>query len=216
MGREVTGREASPSARVIDSKSVKAAESGGLRGYDAGKEIKGRKRHILTDTEGNLVHSQIHTADIQNRDGAPLVMAEIIHRFPGLRYVLADGVYACEKLRLALRRIGESTVEIVKRSDTANGCAVLPRRWVVERHWDGPAATAASPRTSNIPSPRQPHGCSLHRFSSSPAASQGIALKSDNYESGSRPCCPPSAPAVQRSRRRLVQNGATQAPTRSL
>jgi transposase len=133
MARETTGREASPSAGVIDSQSVKTTESGGPRGYDAGKKIKGRKRHILTDTEGNLVHAVIHTADIQDRDGAPLVLAHIIHRFPWLRYVFADGGYAGDKLRDALRRIGKWTVEIVKRSDTAKGFVVLPRRWVVER-----------------------------------------------------------------------------------
>jgi putative transposase len=83
IGREGTGRDASPSAGVIDSQSVKTTESGGPRGYDAGKKIKGRKRHILTDTEGNLVHAVIHTADIQDRDGAPLVLAEIIKRFRG-------------------------------------------------------------------------------------------------------------------------------------
>src|SRR3546814_1186884 len=73
-------------------------------GYDAGKKIKGRKRHILTDTEGNLVHAVIHTADIQDRDGAPLVLREIIHRFPWLRHVFADGGYAGDKLREALRQ----------------------------------------------------------------------------------------------------------------
>src|SRR3546814_614740 len=133
MTREATGREASPSAGVIDSQSVKTTESGGPRGYDAGKKIKGRKRHILTDTEGNLVHAVIHTADIQDRDGAPLVLREIIHRFPWLRHVFADGGYAGDKLREALRRIGKWTVEIVKRSDVAKGFVVLPRRWVVER-----------------------------------------------------------------------------------
>jgi transposase len=75
----------------------------------------------------------IHTADIQDRDGAPLVLRAIIHRFPWLRHVFADGGYAGNKLREALRRIGKWTVEIVKRSDVAKGFVVLPRRWVVER-----------------------------------------------------------------------------------
>jgi len=131
--REITGREASPSAGVIDSQSIKTTESGGPCGYDAGKKVKGRKRHILTDTEGNLVHAVIHTADIQDRDGAPMMLREIIRRFPWLRHVFADGGYAGDKLREALRRIGKWTVEIIKRSDTAKGFKVLPRRWVVER-----------------------------------------------------------------------------------
>src|SRR5690554_3786558 len=131
--RLADGRKAHPTAGVIDSQSVKTTESGGPRGYDAGKKIKRRKRHILTDTEGNLVHALIHTADIQDRDGAPLLLAEIIHRFPWLRHLFADGGYAGDKLRDAVRSIGNWTIEIIKRSDAAKGFEVLPRRWVVER-----------------------------------------------------------------------------------
>jgi transposase len=103
-------------------------------GYDAGKKIKGKKRHILVDTQGLLLHALVHSADIQDRDGGVLVMATLFGLYPFLLKLYADGGYQGPIFQSAVRKILRQTeVEIVKRSDTAKGFAVLPKRWIVER-----------------------------------------------------------------------------------
>ena len=131
--RDLEGREASPTAGVIDSQSVKTTEAGGVCGYDAGKKTKGRRRHMLTDTIGLMLVLVIQSAGIQDRDGAPEVLRFARFRFPWLRHVFADGGYAGQKLRDILKGCGDWTIEIIRRSDTAEGFEILPRRWVVER-----------------------------------------------------------------------------------
>ena len=102
-------------------------------GYDAGKKVKGRKLHALVDTEGLPLRIVVHSAGIQDRDGAALVLDRIRARFPWLELVWADGGYNARQVDAAVAAMPGLKLEIVKRTDDMKGFVVLPRRWVVER-----------------------------------------------------------------------------------
>jgi putative transposase len=134
--REQEGRQRQPSAAIIDSQSVKTTDRGGAeRGFDAGKQTAGRKRHILVDTLGLLLLVVVHSAGIQDRDGARMVLSPLAHCFIRLRKIWADSIYTGNLAEWVwnLRTRNRIDFEMVKRIDKLKGFVVLPRRWVVER-----------------------------------------------------------------------------------
>ena len=102
-------------------------------GYDAGKKVKGRKIHALDDTGGLPMRVVVHSAAIQDRDGAGLVIDKMRRRFPRLELIWADGGYNASQVEAAVAKVSPQRMEIVKRSDDMMGFVVVPRRWVVER-----------------------------------------------------------------------------------
>ena len=132
--REVAGRSEEPTAAAIDSQSAKTTESGGPAGYDAGKKIKGRKRHIAVDVEGFPIVIDVHTADVQDRDGAPAVVLRMLEKASTVTKLWADGGYQGPKLLSKLEELGlGGLLEIVEKPKDIKGFTVLYRRWVVER-----------------------------------------------------------------------------------
>jgi putative transposase len=133
--RKAHGKQTNPTAAILDSQSVKVADQRGDRGYDAGKKINGRKRHLLVDTMGLILNVVVSTADIQDRDGARLVLAILAHWFSRIRVVWADGGYAGELVQWLKQQCQYRSLrlEIVKRSDKQRGFVLLPKRWIVER-----------------------------------------------------------------------------------
>ena len=129
LDRERVGREASPTAAVIDSQSVKTTESGGIWGYDGGKEIKGRKRHAMVDTDGRALKLQAHSAGIQDRDGAGPLLRTSRASWPFVALGYADGGYAGPRVAEA----SPIRIEVVRKVDNQVGFAVIVRRWGVER-----------------------------------------------------------------------------------
>jgi putative transposase len=126
-------RDASPSLGLIDSQSVKTSSMTQEKGYDGGKKVQGRKRHIVTDTMGFILAIVVHSADLQDREGARLVLQELRFKFPRLRKILADGGYTGEQLAQWMVQVTGWILEIVAKVAGIGGFNVIPQRWVVER-----------------------------------------------------------------------------------
>jgi putative transposase len=130
--RHGEGRPKSPSLGIIDSQSVKTTERGGPHGKDAHKKVNGRKRHLVVDTLGMVVAAVVHSAGIQDRDGAKPVLRKLVGRFPRLRKILTDGIYNGGIAEWA-KELGGWIFELVVRPEGETKFKVLKWRWIVER-----------------------------------------------------------------------------------
>lgn len=133
QARRKLGRKPRPTAGIIDSQSAPTTPAGGPRGFDAGKRVWGRKRHIVTDTNGLLLAIHVHPANVQDCHGAVPLLKRLRNKLPKLRHIFADRIYRGDQLRDALKDSGPWTIEIVERPTGVKGFQLLPRRWVIER-----------------------------------------------------------------------------------
>jgi transposase len=133
--RKTEGRNVTPTAAIVDSQSVKTPDQAGERGYDAGKKIKGRKRHVAVDTLGLVLAIVITSAAVQDRDAAKTLIKGLLKMFGRLQIIWADGGYLGALVRWVKQQkpFGKLRLEIVRRCDKAKGFKVLPKRWIVER-----------------------------------------------------------------------------------
>ena len=132
--RETEGKSAAPTVAIVDSQSVETTEAGGPRGYDAGKKVKGRKRHIAVDTLGLPIKCQVTPADVQDRDALPSLLKAVSQKSPWIELAFVDGGYSGDETQRAAFEASRIQVSVVKRSDrTVKGFVVLPKRWIVER-----------------------------------------------------------------------------------
>jgi putative transposase len=133
--RKTEGRNVAPTAAIVDSQSVKTPDQAGERGYDAGKKIKGRKRHLAVDSLGLIMGLMVTSAAVQDRAAAKPLIRGLVDLFGRLQIIWADGGYLGKLVHWVkqLRPYGKLKLEVVRRCDRAKGFKVLPKRWLVER-----------------------------------------------------------------------------------
>ena len=133
--RQQAGREATPSAAIVDAQSVKTTLVKGERGFDAGKRVNGRKRHIVVDTMGLLLLVLVTTGNVQDKPGGKQLLSQLYQRLhlPRLKLLWADAGYRGQPFADWVKTSFGWVWEVVKRNDDLKGFHVLPRRWVVER-----------------------------------------------------------------------------------